>query len=119
MNKQLRTLLAFFAIGITAAAVPAFAGELEPFHVTVPFAFKAGATVLPAGNYTVKEDSSHVVFLQGNRCGAILLATTGEESSDDKTALNFERTDKGYYLKSVQASGRPTSVVRFSPAVEQ
>jgi hypothetical protein len=117
MNKYIRTSMALFAIGITSAALPAFASE--PFHVTVPFAFRAGATSLPAGDYTVVEESSHVVMLRGTRGSAILLATAGPDTDRDKSALNFARTDKGYFLKAVHSYGRPTSVLRISPIAEQ
>ena len=115
MNNSLRTLMAALAIGVTMAAAPAFSSELESMHVSVPFAFTAGTTSLPAGDYTVVEGSSHVVMIRGSRGSAILLAIAGGEAGGDKSALSFERTGKGYYLKSVHSFGRPASVLPVTP----
>jgi photosystem II stability/assembly factor-like uncharacterized protein len=120
MNKQLRTLVAFCAIGVTTAAVPAFCADPETLRVTVPFAFRAGRANLPAGNYTVVESDSHTVMIRGSRGSAILLSTTGgEEGDSDKNALSFRHTDKGYFLKAVYAAGRPSNLFPVSPETEQ
>ena len=117
MNKQLRTLVAFFAIA-TAAAAPAFCSELEPLRVTVPFAFKAGVTSLPAGDYTVLTGNSHIVMIRGSHGSAILLATAGEGSDSDKSSLSFERSGKGYYLKAIRSVGHPASLLRVNSPAE-
>jgi hypothetical protein len=105
MNKKLMTLMAFCALGVTTTAVPAIGGSMETFRVTVPFAFMAGATNMPAGDYTVLEGESHVVMLRGNRRSAMLLATAGNEGDSYKTALTFRHTDRGYFLQTVCAGG--------------
>ena len=117
MNKQLRTLMAFFAIG-TAAAAPGFCSELEALRVSVPFAFRAGQTSLPAGDYTVLTGNSHVVMIRGSHGSAILLATAGEDSGAERSALSFQRSDNGYYLKSVRSFGRPASVLPVATRTE-
>ncbi|MDP9169583.1 MAG: hypothetical protein M3N54_03100 [Acidobacteriota bacterium] len=119
MNKQLRTLLAFSAIGISTAALPAYCGEFEAIHVTVPFAFVAGTTTLPAGDYTVTETGAHAVLIHGNHASAIVLASAGEESEGDATSLGFQRTQKGVYLKTVRSAGRPVSVLLLAPEIEK
>src|SRR5882724_9887899 len=105
MNNKLRTLMAFSAISLSLAALPAFGGELEPLRVTVPFAFTAGKTSLPAGDYTVYENDAHLVMIRGTKGGVLILGTPGSENDTDRSALSFQHTDKGYALKSIQATG--------------
>ena len=103
--------MAFSAIGLSCAALPAFGGELQPLHVTVPFSFTAGKTTMPAGEYTVTENQSHIVTLRGDKSAVLLLSAPGNESLDEKNALGFERTSKGFELRSIHTVGRPVSVV--------
>jgi hypothetical protein len=118
MNK-LRTLMALGAIGLSLAAIPAFGGELEPLRVTVPFAFTAGKTQLPAGDYTVYENDAHLLTIRGIKCGVLILGTPGTETDSEKSALSFQHTDKGYMLKAVQAAGRAANVVPVIPSSEK
>jgi hypothetical protein len=119
MNNQLRTLLAFSAIGISTAASSAFGSEFQPLHVTVPFAFVAGRTSLPAGDYTVSETGAHAVMIRGSRASAIVLGSAGGEAESDRSSLGFQRTEKGIYLKTVRTAGRPISVLWFAPETEK
>jgi hypothetical protein len=109
MTNKLRTLLAFSAIGMSFAALPAIAGET--LHVTVPFAFTAGKTAMPAGEYTVYENEAHMVLIRGAKASVMVLGTPGTESQDDKNSLGFQRTRAGFTLRSVHAFGQPTSLL--------
>jgi len=111
MTNKLRTLLAFSAIAVFGAALPAVAADPDPMHVTVPFAFTAGKTTLPAGSYVVTEEDSGVIMIKGNKGTAILLGTAGGDISTDKASISFERNDKGYYLKSVHGWGKISSSI--------
>jgi hypothetical protein len=111
MTNKLRTLTAFSALSLSLAAVPAFGGELEPLRVTVPFAFKAGKTNLPAGDYTVYENDAHLLMIRGLKGSVLILGTPGTETEEDKSALSFQHTDKGYALKAVHSAGRAASLI--------
>lgn len=111
MTNKLSTLLAFSAIGMSLAALPAFGGEFAPLRVNVPFSFTAGKTVMPAGQYTVTESDSHLVTIRGVKSAVMVLATPGSENETDTSALSFERTGNGFSLRSVRAAGRTTSNV--------
>ncbi|HVW86422.1 MAG TPA: hypothetical protein VHB50_17170 [Bryobacteraceae bacterium] len=119
MNNKLRTLLAFSAISLSLAAVPAFGGELEPLKVTVPFAFTAGKTSLPAGSYTVHESDTHLLMIRGDHGSAIMLGHPGSDPDVEKSAVSFQHTNKGYFLRSVQAAGRAPSVVPVTAGAER
>jgi hypothetical protein len=110
MTNKLRTLLAFSAIGMSFAALPAFGGEA--LKVTVPFAFQAGKTAMPAGEYTVYENEAHLVLIRGTKASVMVLGTAGSESQSGHSALGFQRTSKGgFLLRSVQAAGQPSSLL--------
>lgn len=111
MTNKLRTLLAFSAIAVAGAALPAFASDVDPLRVSVPFEFKAGKTTLPAGEYVVMEEDSGVILIKGNRGTAILLGTAGSDAGTEKASVSFERNDKGYFLKSVHGWGRISSSI--------
>jgi hypothetical protein len=110
MTNKLRTLLAFSAIGMSFAALPAIAGE--PLHVNVPFAFTAGKTSMPAGEYTVYENEAHLVLIRGAKSSVMVLGTPGSDSQGGGNSLGFERTSNGgFSLRSIHAVGQPSSVL--------
>jgi len=111
MTNKLRTLTAFSALSLSLAAVPAFGGELESLHVTVPFAFTAGKTSLPAGEYTVSENDAHLLTIRGEKGSILILGTPGTEAEEDKYALSFQHTDKGYALTAVHSADKAASLV--------
>lgn len=106
MKNSLRALLAFTTFAVFTTAIPAFAIDSEPLHVSVPFAFKAGKTTLPAGDYTVYSDDSRVIMIKGSRGSAILLGTAGSETLGDRSGVSFEKNTTGYCLKSVYNMGK-------------
>ena len=114
MTNKLSTLLAFSAIGMSLAALPAFGAELAPLHVTVPFSFTAGKTTMPAGEYVVSATDSHVITIRGAKSAVMVLAAPGAEADSETNALGFERIGKSFSLRSIHAAGRPSNVL---PAV--
>jgi hypothetical protein len=111
MKNTLRALFAFSAIAVTGAALPAFAANTDPLHVTVPFAFKAGKTSLPAGEYVVSGEESGLIIIKGSKGSVMVLGVNGGENNIEKAGVSFERNDKGYVLKSVHGWGRITSSI--------
>jgi hypothetical protein len=109
MKNSLRALLALTTISVFAGVVPAFAADMDPLHVSVPFAFKAGRTVLPAGDYTVYSDDSRIIMIRGARGGAILLGSAGSAVAGDKSGVSFEREGADYILRSVHSWGKTSS----------
>lgn len=119
MKSTFRALFAFSTIGLSLAAVPASASQLDPLRVSVPFAFTAGKTSLPAGDYTVLEDDSKVILIRGSRGGVLLLGTYSAEVPGEKSGISFRHTAKGYILQAVHASGRPSTVIALPEAAQK
>ena len=115
MKPTLRTLLAFSALAVPFASLPARASDSEPIHVSVPFSFRAGKTLLPAGDYTVSNEDSRVVMIKGVGGNAIILAITNSDSDVTKNGLSFDKEASGYCLKSVHAWGKGTATLVSGP----
>lgn len=115
MKNTLRTLLAFSTLAVAGTALPAWAGDSDPMHVSVPFAFRAGKTMLPAGDYTVSSDDSRVVMIRGTGGNAILLALSNTDADTTKSGVSFERDAGGYCLRSVHSWGKGTTILGGGP----
>src|SRR5579863_3468496 len=111
MTNKLTTLMAISAIGTSLAALPASGADLTPLRVNVPFAFTAGKTAMPAGQYTVYESDSHVITIRGAKSAIMVLSLPGAESENEPNALGFERSGNGFALRTVRATGRPSSIL--------
>ena len=111
MTNKLRTLLAFSALTMAGTALPAFAGDTDPMHVSVPFAFKAGRASLPAGEYVVVEEDSGIILIRGSGGNAMLLSTAGPDATTGKPGISFERNEQGFVLKSVHGWGKISSSI--------
>lgn len=103
------TSLAVCGLAVSATAVPAFASDNEPMRVKVPFAFRAGKTLLPAGEYSVYSEDSSIIMIKGASGSAILLGSPLSVAPSDKIGISFDRDTDGYCLRSVHAWGKPVS----------
>ena len=106
------TLLAVVFVGAAVA---------QGLRASVPFAFRAGDSVLPAGDYTVTIDrSSHRLAVYGadGRLRCHLPILTGAELDISKpAALFFHRYGDTYFLRAVKpASGAEGFVLAASGA---
>jgi hypothetical protein len=73
-------------------------------RVSVPFALMAGKTNLPAGDYTVSEEMTHVDTLKGTHGSAVLLASPGRNATKQGSAWNIGSAVHGW--------GQPSSTIR-------
>lgn len=130
MKNTFRTLLASTSISvpglamlgfaILGGALPATANDGEPLHVKVPFAFRAGKTTLPAGEYAVYSEDSNIIMIKGTGGNAILLGSATEDVAPDKSGISFERDANGYCLKSVHVWGKSAATrIADGPVIEK
>ncbi len=103
MKKNLVRLAALFA----ALGGVFTQGRLwaQVVSVNVPFAFRAGDTLLPAGKYVIQTNhANNSIVIQGERQDArIRVATFASEKLDAPTAgtLVFHRYGENYFLWQV------------------
>jgi hypothetical protein len=96
MKKAVYTLITFAVFAASALATQA---ELD---VKVPFAFKAGASTLPAGTYRITEPSPGVILIRGEKIGifvprAVLLS---DPTDLGKASVVFTRAGDHYVLEN-------------------
>jgi hypothetical protein len=90
---------------LLAAAAPSHAQSTLRVNFQVPFAFTAGAALMPAGAYTISEDESgHALILpaQGGRAAAILLTRiSGFTPGNGRASVSFKQRAGRYYLDTL------------------
>jgi hypothetical protein len=111
MKKQLFTVL--LALGVTSlAGVSVASAQTDPetLHVTVPFRFIVGETVLPAGQYEVKAagvDPSVVWFTSqdGQHVAVVSTIWGGEEFNGPDAKLAFDVYGGHHFLSAIEVPG--------------
>lgn len=99
MKKYIYTVIAFAVF-----AASALANQGAELDVNIPFAFKAGATVLPAGTYRVTQAYSGFILIRSEKGGAFVPRTAVVIDLDSgKPTLKFNRSGEGYVLRAVES----------------
>jgi hypothetical protein len=106
MKKQLLNLCLFAASFVVA--VPGFA-QSSQILVKVPFEFTVGSTAMPAGDYSLREDSSGVVFItsQERRKTIGILTSADSPNLSNESALRFDKVNGHYSLSEVVMFAEP------------
>jgi len=100
MKKSIFTVIAFAVF-----AASAFAWQATELYVNVPFAFKAGASTLPAGSYRITETTSGYVLIRGDKGGVFVprSAVTVDPDAVGKPTFQFNLTGDKYVLQAVHS----------------
>lgn len=108
---------AMFRIGLMLAlaflAAAQFVRAQEPVVANIPFAFVAGNTPLPAGEYRVQkvDDSSPALMIrctQGKPAIMVVTSPASVSGPQQKSKLIFHRYGNRYYLAQVWSAGSST-----------
>ena len=123
-NLFRRAAVAAMAASITLAvvAVPAYGRLHNQIRVTIPFAFSVGKTVLPAGEYTVRDLANGALRVScKNGAAAIALARIETEgtSSDGVPTLVFNRYGTEVFLMEVKTGWDESCYKLPATAAEQ
>jgi len=108
MKKQSILLAGLLALSSMAATQVARAQE--PMVVNIPFAFTAGNTTLPAGEYRVQklEQNSAVLLMNCRDARAAAFVVTNPAQARElqsQSKLVFNRYDNRYFLSQVWTAG--------------
>ena len=98
---------AVVAVGAASGASAQSAGSMS---FRVPFAFSAGKTALPAGEYTVQRRAANTLLIKrvDGSAAAFVTATPAEPGADaDSAQLVFARFGADHVLTAVQSAGGP------------
>jgi hypothetical protein len=107
--------IAFLATVMGAAASSASAQNTS--KVTIPFAFRVGSALMPAGDYRVQSTDEHVLWLynEDGRESALAVATTTSGSTAPAKKLVFNRYGERYFL-SAALNAQGENQKTFSPS---
>jgi hypothetical protein len=100
--------------GVLAVSAHAQTSGAQRVIASIPFAFNAGKTTLPAGKYTITvlNPTSDRKTLQirslNGRASAIVLTTTSNGHASDNAKLVFERYGDEYFFSQAQMAGNET-----------
>ncbi len=94
--------IALLAIANVAMAGTSFA-QSNGVRANVPFDFTVGDKLLPAGTYTIKEQSNHLIVIQNHDkpTAAISLVDGDGNRSPDGGKLKFHRYGSQYFLSEI------------------
>ena len=100
MKKSIYTLIAFAVF-----AASAFAYEATELSVKVPFAFKAGSSMLPAGTYRITETTMGYFLIRGEKGGVFVPRSAVVVNRDEagKPSFKFNYTGDKYVLQAVHS----------------
>ena len=96
------TAIALFAIANFAIAGASFA-QSNGVQATVPFDFTVGNKLLPAGIYTIKQNSEHAIVIKSHDqpIAALSLVYQDGNKSPNGGKLLFHRYGSQYFLSEV------------------
>lgn len=108
-TSKLRTYLLACTLGAVAvtSASHGFAQDTE-MRVNVPFAFHNGSQRMPAGVYTVKMQSEHVILLRGYSTSGFVTTNPEIGKPSEKGKLVFQRYGDQYFLREVWPANSET-----------
>lgn len=104
--KRIAAIALFFAAMLAGfvSAPPVYAQNLAVLtHVRIPFAFRSGSRLYPAGTYTVRVTANGLLQIQGNSVSGNTMLRPHDFSGKqaDRTKLIFTRYGNRYFLEEV------------------
>lgn len=101
MSRCKYSLVSATLVGLACTALQA---QSPGLRATVPFDFRAGRTVLPAGEYVISEDGAVVIFKSAGQGGpSSILFSTGANSWQlpHEGRLEFDHFGREYFLTAI------------------
>ena len=108
-----RFLKVMISLGGLLAFAAAACAQTEVVTVRVPFAFQAGGTLLPAGDYRVsKADGSNILLMHGGPgASAAFLTMSVDTNASEEASLVFSRQGGSLVLSTIRLPGRESRVL--------
>ena len=95
----------------TIAAAPLAQAQQSVVRAQIPFGFENGSQHLAAGQYTVSLQADHIMVLQSNKAGGLVMTLPDENMKPAATSrIVFRKYGDKYFLREVWIAGRTTHV---------
>jgi hypothetical protein len=100
----MQRLIAGLFLALVCASLHA---QTMDMRATIPFAFRAGETAMPAGDYTIRHSASVLVLHKEGGGPSVLLLTNAASRPNPPadSQLTFGRYGERYFLSSVWSQG--------------
>jgi hypothetical protein len=105
-NTIVRTL---FTVGLSAVLSPVALLAQSQINAAIPFDFTIGAKSFPAGDYSVRQVSEHVLLVQSIKDGTGVMTMTMPTERTEKggtPVLTFNKYGDTYFLSKVTGDDR-------------
>jgi hypothetical protein len=100
----MRSFLAAVFLSVVCAGLHA---QTMKLHAAIPFAFRVGENILPAGEYNISHSNNIFIIREASGGHSAIVMTTGallsNESPDSR--LSFHRYGENYFLANVWTRG--------------
>ena len=106
------TALASLTLASTLGLSSAFAQtQSRGVRATVPFEFTVGNKQLPAGTYSIARAKDGTIQIQNRKGRLVMITLASQNGSPSKgCALNFDRRDGQYFMRTVQCESAAMSI---------
>ena len=106
-SSLLGTLLASaLAIGVATTPNTANAQMADtPVRANIPFSFQVDSKWMPAGTYTIRELSPHVLVIRDSnytRVQTLMVHNTSSRNSPHRSSITFDLVGGQYFLRRIQ-----------------
>lgn len=118
MSKQ--SFQAFLALALLTILAVNASAQSANLHVTVPFDFYVGTTMLPKGTYEVKQVTNSVLRIIGSDGQIVTVAPIHYEAKSPvlASALVFNRYDDLYFLSRTVWEGKSSGYEFIKTSLE-
>jgi len=92
------------AIGMVASTPALAQDEIPVAKAKIPFAFQAGSQVMPAGTYTISNQSGHVLVLRDTTQKAsefVMVHSAYTMHTPKQSVIVFDRRGDKYFLRNI------------------
>ena len=112
MNRNMRSVIATFALVMVAGAASAYAQETG-VKAHIPFAFAVSSSTLPAGDYSLSPLAPNIWEIRNEEGSQAILTQARRDGTNEavtSAGLVFKRCGERYFLSKVRALGETTAI---------
>lgn len=121
--KNIARLLTAAAFVVTLGAVPSFAQTATVLKADVPFSFAVRGKAMPAGEYTITENSGSALLVVRNteteQSVSVMAGWTAKHDGAAESRLVFRVAGNQHHLATVETTGQDSARVIQRTAAER
>ena len=121
MKNTLRILVLTVAAGMVSLSQAALAQyRSNTARVTIPFAFRYGSSLLPAGTYTLSAQDRDLTMLRGANRTLLAITYSGSINRQiQQGQVIFDKIGNRYFMRTILMPGSGDAITLNAPAAER